>query len=126
MYEQSDLRIEVVELTRLAAIKSDEREQKARDYMRAELRYHRALDDLKSRDLAIIDNKKKYQEMMTRFVSKFLLLIIKYTEEKEILMISEYFHCICNLILIWIPLCVAFCRFKCVMYLSSASLLIFL
>lgn len=68
LYEQSDLRIEVVELTRLAAIKSDEREQKARDYMRAELRYHRALDDLKSRDLAIIDNKKKYQEMMTRFV----------------------------------------------------------
>lgn len=67
LYEQSDLRIEVVELTRLAAIKSDEREQKARDYMRAELRYHRALDDLKSRDLAIIDNKKKYQEMMTRF-----------------------------------------------------------
>ncbi|XP_071815869.1 coiled-coil domain-containing protein 146-like [Apostichopus japonicus] len=66
LYEQSDLRIEVVELTRLAAIKSDEREQKARDYMRAELRYHRALDDLKSRDLAIIDNKKKYQEMMTR------------------------------------------------------------
>ncbi|XP_072181857.1 coiled-coil domain-containing protein 146-like [Diadema setosum] len=66
LYEQSDLRIEVVELTRLAAIKGDEREQKARDYMRAEMRYHRALDDLKSKDLAIIDNKKKYQEMMIR------------------------------------------------------------
>ncbi|XP_041460505.1 coiled-coil domain-containing protein 146-like [Lytechinus variegatus] len=66
LYEQSDLRIEVVELTRLAAIKGDEREQKARDYMRAEMRYHRALDDLKAKDLSIIDNKKKYQEMMIR------------------------------------------------------------
>ena len=66
LYEQSDLRIEVVELTRLAAIKGDEREQKARDFMRAELRYHRALDDLKAKDLSIIDNKKKYQEMMIR------------------------------------------------------------
>ncbi|XP_071960472.1 coiled-coil domain-containing protein 146-like [Antedon mediterranea] len=66
LYEQSDLRIEVVELTRLAAIKGDEREQKARDFMRAELRYHRALDDLKAKDLAIIDNRKKHQEMIIR------------------------------------------------------------
>ncbi|XP_033110097.1 coiled-coil domain-containing protein 146-like [Anneissia japonica] len=66
LYEQSDLRIEVVELTRLGAIKGDEREQKARDFMRAELRYHRALDDLKAKDLAIIDNRKKHLEMMIR------------------------------------------------------------
>ncbi|XP_070559070.1 coiled-coil domain-containing protein 146-like [Ptychodera flava] len=66
LYEQSDLRIEVVELTRLAAIKADEREQKARDFMRAELRYHRAIEDLKTKDLAILDNKKKYKEMTVK------------------------------------------------------------
>ncbi|XP_078000623.1 coiled-coil domain-containing protein 146-like [Glandiceps talaboti] len=66
LYEQSDLRIEVVELTRLAAIKADEREQKARDFMRAELRYHRAIEDLKTKELAILDNKKKYKEMTVK------------------------------------------------------------
>ncbi|XP_006816366.1 coiled-coil domain-containing protein 146-like [Saccoglossus kowalevskii] len=66
LYEQSDLRIEVVELTRLAAIKADEREQKARDFMRAELRFHRAIEDLKTKKLSILDNKKKYKEMTVR------------------------------------------------------------
>ncbi|XP_074646441.1 coiled-coil domain-containing protein 146-like [Tubulanus polymorphus] len=66
LYEQSDLRIEVVELTRLAAIKADEREQKARDFMRAEMRYHRAVEDLKTKKLQIQDNQKKFQEMQLR------------------------------------------------------------
>ncbi|KAJ8301978.1 hypothetical protein KUTeg_020965 [Tegillarca granosa] len=63
LYEQSDLRIEVVELTRLAAIKADEREQKARDFMRAEMRYHKAVEDLKTKELQIQDHQKKHQEM---------------------------------------------------------------
>lgn len=63
LYVQSDLRIEVVELTRLAAIKADEREQKARDFMRAEMRYHKAVEDLKTKQLQIQDHQKKHQEM---------------------------------------------------------------
>lgn len=35
--QQEELRGEVVDLTRLAQIKADEREQKSRDYMRAEV-----------------------------------------------------------------------------------------
>ncbi len=61
--EQSDYRVEAVEVTRLAAIKSDEREQKAREHMKAETRYRRALEDLKTKDLIIEDHKKKYREM---------------------------------------------------------------
>lgn len=64
LYEQGDLRIEVVELTRLAAIKADEREQKARDFMRAEMRYHRAVEDLKTKQLQIQDHEKKYKGML--------------------------------------------------------------
>lgn len=66
LYEQSDLRIEVVELTRLAAIKADEREQKARDFMRAEMKYHRAVEDLKTKQLQIQDHQKKFQEMQLK------------------------------------------------------------
>jgi hypothetical protein len=56
----------VVELTRLAAIKADEREQKARDFMRAEMRFHRAVEDLKTKKLQIQDHQKKYQEMLMK------------------------------------------------------------
>ncbi|XP_059175835.1 coiled-coil domain-containing protein 146-like [Physella acuta] len=66
LYCQSDLRIEVVELTRLAAIKADEREQKARDFMKAETKYHRAVEDLKTKQLQIQDHQKKYQEMQIK------------------------------------------------------------
>ncbi|WAR25693.1 CC146-like protein [Mya arenaria] len=66
LYEQSDLRIEVVELTRLAAIKADEREQKARDFMRAEMRYHKAVEDLKTKQLLIQDHEKKHKEMQIK------------------------------------------------------------
>lgn len=66
LYEQSDLKIEVIELTRLAAIKNDEREQKARDFMRAEMRYHRAVQDLKGKQLEIQDKQKKFQEMQVK------------------------------------------------------------
>lgn len=66
LYDQSDLRIEVVELTRLAAIKNDEREQKARDFMRAETRFTRAEQDLKTKQLQIQDHAKKHQEMQVK------------------------------------------------------------
>ncbi|EDO49671.1 predicted protein [Nematostella vectensis] len=66
LMEQSELRVDVIDLTRLAQIKADEREQKARDYMRAELRYQRALEDLKTKNLNIQDSAKKYAEMQHR------------------------------------------------------------
>ncbi|XP_015758024.1 PREDICTED: coiled-coil domain-containing protein 146-like [Acropora digitifera] len=66
LVEQSELRVDVIDLTRLAQIKADEREQKARDYMRAELRYQRALEDLKTKNLSIQDSAKKFAEMQHR------------------------------------------------------------
>ena len=46
--------------------KNDEREQKARDFMRAEMRHQRALQDLKQKQLEIQDKQKKYQEMQIK------------------------------------------------------------
>ncbi|XP_065059412.1 coiled-coil domain-containing protein 146-like [Rhopilema esculentum] len=64
--EQGQLRVDVVDLTRLAQIKADEREQKARDYLKAELRYQRALEDLKTKELTIQDSAKKHTEVQHR------------------------------------------------------------
>lgn len=46
--------------------KADEREQKARDFMRAEMRYHRAVEDLKTKQLQIQDHQKKSQEVQVK------------------------------------------------------------
>eukprot|EP00112_Aurelia_sp_Birch-Aquarium-sp1_P005509 Seg1627.3 transcript_id=Seg1627.3/GoldUCD/mRNA.D3Y31 product="Coiled-coil domain-containing protein 146" protein_id=Seg1627.3/GoldUCD/D3Y31 len=64
--EQGQLRIDVVDLTRLAQIKADEREQKARDYLKADLRYQKALEDLRTKELTIQDSAKKYIEVQHR------------------------------------------------------------
>jgi hypothetical protein len=61
--EQSDYRVQAVEITRLAAIKSDEREQKSREYMKAETRYKRALEDVKMKENAIEKDAKRYREL---------------------------------------------------------------
>lgn len=45
---------------------NDEREQKARDFMRAEMRYHRAIQDLKTKQLQIHDHQKKFNEMQAK------------------------------------------------------------
>jgi hypothetical protein len=66
LYEQSDLRVEVVELTRLAAIKRDEQAQKKRDLQRAEQHYVQVQQDVLIKQLQIDDHKKKDQEMQTR------------------------------------------------------------
>ena len=66
MCEQSDYRVEAVEVTRLAAIKADEREQKAREHMKAETRYKRAVEDLKTKDILIEDNRKKFRELKSK------------------------------------------------------------
>ena len=66
MCEQGQLRIDTVDLSRLAQIKTDEREQKARDFLKAELRYHKAIEDLKTKELSIQDNAKKLTEVQRR------------------------------------------------------------
>lgn len=71
MAEQGQLRVDVVDLTRLAQIKADEREQKARDYLKAELRYQKALEDLKTKELTIEDSEKKYKEVKYRYALSF-------------------------------------------------------
>ncbi|CAK8672362.1 coiled-coil domain-containing protein 146-like [Clavelina lepadiformis] len=64
--EQEELRAKVAELTRIAQIKADEREQKSRDYMKAEQRFHRAEQELKGKQLSINDHKKKNIEVQLR------------------------------------------------------------
>lgn len=66
LLEQGQLRVDLVDLTRLVQIKADEREQKARDYLKAELRHHKAIEDLKTKHLAIQDSAKKYSEVQRR------------------------------------------------------------
>ena len=61
--EQSDYRMQAVEVTRLAAIKADEKEQKLRELMKAEIRYKRALDDLKIKDNMIEEHAKRLREL---------------------------------------------------------------
>ncbi|CAI2728756.1 unnamed protein product [Schistosoma spindalis] len=57
-YDLANLRIELVELTRLVTIKSDEREQKSRDFLIAQSRYTRIQDDIKSKQLQINEYEK--------------------------------------------------------------------
>ncbi|CAF0929077.1 unnamed protein product [Brachionus calyciflorus] len=61
--DQSDCRIQAVEVTRLAAIKADEKEQKAREFMKAETRYKKALEDLKIKDNLIDEHQKRLREL---------------------------------------------------------------
>uniref|UniRef100_A0A183AGR0 Coiled-coil domain-containing protein 146 n=1 Tax=Echinostoma caproni TaxID=27848 RepID=A0A183AGR0_9TREM len=64
--ELCDLRVEVVELSRLATIKSDEREQKARDFRTANSRYTRILDEIKTKKLQIQEYEKSLRETLRR------------------------------------------------------------
>jgi hypothetical protein len=60
---QSECRVSAVEVTRLAAIKTDEREQKSREFMKAEARYKRAIEDIKIKDNIIEEHAKRYREL---------------------------------------------------------------
>ena len=47
---------------------NDEREQKARDFMRSEIRFHRAEEELKQKRLSIQDHHKKLKEIQIKLV----------------------------------------------------------
>ncbi|KAM3924189.1 coiled-coil domain-containing protein 146 [Leptodactylus fuscus] len=64
--EQGECREELVNLTRLVQIKADEREQKSRDFVKAQQRYQQVLQEIKGRDLIIGEHKKKNQEVQKR------------------------------------------------------------
>ncbi|XP_018415938.1 PREDICTED: coiled-coil domain-containing protein 146 [Nanorana parkeri] len=65
---QAECREELVNLTRLAQIKGDEREQKSRDFVRAQQRYQQVLQEIKGRDLLIGEHKKQNQEVQKRLM----------------------------------------------------------
>ncbi|XP_069834159.1 coiled-coil domain-containing protein 146 [Dendropsophus ebraccatus] len=64
--EQGECREDLVNLTRLVQIKADEREQKSRDFVKAQQRYQQVLQEIKGRDLIIGEHKKKNQEVQKR------------------------------------------------------------
>ncbi|XP_040199404.1 coiled-coil domain-containing protein 146 [Rana temporaria] len=64
--QQAECREELVNLTRLAQVKGDEREQKSRDFVKAQQRYTQVVQDIKGRDLLIGEHKKKNQEVQIR------------------------------------------------------------
>ncbi|RXM36682.1 Coiled-coil domain-containing protein 146 [Acipenser ruthenus] len=64
--ELNRYREEVIQLTRLVQIKADEREQKSRDFVKAEQRVNRTKQEVKAKSLVIQEHKKKYQEIQAR------------------------------------------------------------
>ena len=73
LFEQSNYRIEAVEATRLAAIKADEKEQKAREFVKAETRYKKALEDVKVKDNLIDEHQKRLRELKLKYTIDFLI-----------------------------------------------------
>nr|XP_033815000.1 coiled-coil domain-containing protein 146 isoform X2 [Geotrypetes seraphini] len=65
--EQTQCREDLTNFTRLAQIKSDERDQKARLLVKAKHRCHLILQDIKIKDLSIVEHKKKSVIIKKRF-----------------------------------------------------------
>lgn len=62
--ELGDLRIETIELARLATVKADESEQKARDLRAARTRYIRIVGEIKTKKLQIQEYEKSLKETL--------------------------------------------------------------
>ena len=52
--------------------------------MRAEMRYHRAVQDLKTKQLQIHDHQKKYNEMQAKYVNLWKSLQVIPSENEQI------------------------------------------
>nr|XP_032827245.1 coiled-coil domain-containing protein 146-like [Petromyzon marinus] len=61
-----ELREQLRSLLHLAQVKAEEREQKSRDSAKAKIRYERILQEVKAKDLSIVDHKKRHQEIVLR------------------------------------------------------------
>ncbi|XP_075064839.1 coiled-coil domain-containing protein 146 isoform X1 [Mixophyes fleayi] len=64
--EQGECREDLLNLTRLVQIKADEREQKSKDFLKAQQRNQQVLQEIKGRDLVIGEHKKKIQDIQKR------------------------------------------------------------
>ncbi|XP_078091726.1 coiled-coil domain-containing protein 146 isoform X2 [Mustelus asterias] len=62
--EQRRAREEVGNLTRLAQIRSDEKDQKARDLMNIQQKRDRTIEELKEEKLSLQDSQKKHRQML--------------------------------------------------------------
>ncbi|XP_059843201.1 coiled-coil domain-containing protein 146 isoform X2 [Hypanus sabinus] len=62
--EQRHAREEVVNLTRLAQIRSDERDSKARDLVNIQHKRDRTIEELKAEKLSLHDSKKKHKQLL--------------------------------------------------------------
>jgi len=60
--QQEDLRNTVVDFHRLTQIKADEREQKSRDFVRAEQRYQKSLNEMRAKELSLMDHTKRVNQ----------------------------------------------------------------
>ncbi|CAL8088749.1 unnamed protein product [Calicophoron daubneyi] len=88
----ADLRVEVVELSRLAAIKADEREQKSRDFRTAESRYRRIKDEIRTKQLQIEDYERALHDIQRR-LKDFAALYESIKEERNnCLTLIQYGH----------------------------------
>ncbi|XP_075064841.1 coiled-coil domain-containing protein 146 isoform X2 [Mixophyes fleayi] len=71
--EQGECREDLLNLTRLVQIKADEREQKSKDFLKAQQRNQQVLQEIKGRDLVIGEHKKKIQDIQKRQLQKAML-----------------------------------------------------
>ncbi|GCC39744.1 hypothetical protein chiPu_0023937, partial [Chiloscyllium punctatum] len=62
--EQRRAREEVINLTRLAQIRSDEKDQKARDLMNMQHKRERTIEELKEEKLTLQNSEKKHRHML--------------------------------------------------------------
>ncbi|KAL3315684.1 hypothetical protein Ciccas_005681 [Cichlidogyrus casuarinus] len=69
LYIISDLRVEIVELSRLSTIKAEEREQKARDCIQAENRYEKMLEEINVKEVAIRDQQKRHSDTLNHLAN---------------------------------------------------------
>ncbi|XP_065669149.1 coiled-coil domain-containing protein 146 isoform X2 [Hydra vulgaris] len=66
LMELTQLRSDIADLTRLAQIKVDSREQKIRDYQKAELRHNKMKKELRLKELSVHDHAKMYSDVHRR------------------------------------------------------------
>ncbi|XP_043569757.1 coiled-coil domain-containing protein 146 isoform X3 [Chiloscyllium plagiosum] len=71
--EQRRAREEVINLTRLAQIRSDEKDQKARDLMNMQHKRERTIEELKEEKLTLQNSEKKHRHMLVSQLQKYKL-----------------------------------------------------
>uniref|UniRef100_A0A8C3HN21 Coiled-coil domain containing 146 n=1 Tax=Chrysemys picta bellii TaxID=8478 RepID=A0A8C3HN21_CHRPI len=71
--EQERCRDELASLARLTQVKADEREQKSKDFLKAQIRLHNIIKEIKTKELEIREYKKNKKEIQRQKLQKNLL-----------------------------------------------------